>query len=161
MGGATSGRHENGRTCEEAPGNQRRVKGKQSKKSLKIAKENSNLDHVKPSFPTKKRVQVPQYPPSEAPVQPATFGGLGEIAKAKLHKSLVIKEKSTVNGKGEAAFTPFFWLRDEEDVEKVTQQTDEDRNMDTPPNAPCFSDIKDSDDEIPSEVSPKVSLQIL
>ncbi|KAI8524602.1 hypothetical protein RHMOL_Rhmol13G0161800 [Rhododendron molle] len=154
VGGLTSGRQENGRTWEEAPGNQRGVKGKQSKKSLKISKENSNLDHLKPSFPTKKRVQVPQYPPSEAPVQPATFG-LGEIAKAKLDKSLVIKEKSAVNGKGDTAFTPFFWLRDEEDVEKVTQQTDEGGNMDTPPNAPCFSDIKDSDDEIPSEVSPK------
>lgn len=154
VGGVTCGRQESDRKCQETLNKPRRVKGKKSQKSLKIDKANSNLDHVKPSFPTKKRVQVPQYPPSEAPVQPATFDRLGETTKAQLEKSCVIKEKSAVDEKGKAVFTPFFWLRDEEDVEKVTQQTDEDHNMETPPNAPCFSDIKDSDDEIPSKVSP-------
>ncbi|PSS29019.1 Protein BREAST CANCER SUSCEPTIBILITY like [Actinidia chinensis var. chinensis] len=128
-GGRICGRQESSRICQEVPENPRRCKGKWSKQSLNINHENSNLDPVKPSFPTKKRVQVPQYPPpSETPVHPTTFeGGCGEITK----------------------------LRDDEDVEKLTQQTHGGDNIDTAPNAPCFSDIKDSADEIPSKVVPE------
>lgn len=50
--------------------------------------------------------------------------------------------------KGESSFPPFFWLREEGDMEKSTQQTDDNLVMYTPLEAPCFSDIKDSDDEV-------------
>lgn len=60
--------------------------------------------------------------------------------------------------KGEPIFTPFFWLRDEE-PEKSTQQTDDNQMMYTPPDVPCFSDIKDSDDDVPSTKSPEVSFK--
>ncbi|CAL5410206.1 unnamed protein product [Camellia sinensis] len=153
---------ESGRTCQDTPKNRRRFKGKQPKKSLKTNQESSNTDPVKPSFPTKKRVQLPQFPPSASPIRPAMFGsGLGENTKNQPEKSsVVLKEKRAVNEKGEAVFTPFFWLRDEEDVEKLSQQTDGGHNLDTPPNAPCFSDIKDSDDEIPSGIAPKEGTNI-
>ena len=126
-GSRICGRQKSDRTCQEIPENQRRCKGKRSKLSLNIDHENSNLDPVKPSFPTKKRVQVPQYPPpSDTPVQPRTFeSGCGEITNVQPEKNSVgLKEKSAVNEKGEPVFTPFFWLRDDEDVEKLTQQTD-------------------------------------
>ncbi|XP_057503698.1 protein BREAST CANCER SUSCEPTIBILITY 1 homolog [Actinidia eriantha] len=157
-GSRICGRQKSDRTCQEILENQRRCKGKRSKLSLNIDHENSSLDPVKPSFPTKKRVQVPQYPPpSDTPVQLRTFeSGCVEIAKVQPEKNSVgLKEKHAVNEKGEPVFTPFFWLRDDEDVEKLTQQTDGGDNMDTPPNAPCFSDIKDSADEIPTKVVPE------
>ncbi|PSS17741.1 Protein BREAST CANCER SUSCEPTIBILITY like [Actinidia chinensis var. chinensis] len=157
-GSRICGRQKSDRTCQAILENQRRCKGKRSKLSLNIDHENSSLDPVKPSFPTKKRVQVPQYPPpSDTPVQPRTFeSGCVEITKVQLEKNSVgLKEKPAVNEKGEPVFTPFFWLRDDEDVEKLTQQTDGGDNMDTPPNAPCFSDIKDSADEIPTKVVPE------
>ncbi|GFY96894.1 breast cancer susceptibility1 [Actinidia rufa] len=157
-GSRICGRQKSDRTCQEILENQRRCKGKRSKLSLNTDHENSSIDPVKPSFPTKKRVQVPQYPPSsDTPVQPRTFeSGCVEITKVQLEKNSVgLKEKPAVNEKGEPVFTPFFWLRDDEDVEKLTQQTDGGDNMDTPPNAPCFSDIKDSADEIPTKVVPE------
>ncbi|KAL6991589.1 hypothetical protein U1Q18_009702 [Sarracenia purpurea var. burkii] len=158
-GGRTSGRQKRGKTFQSIQQNHRGFKGKRSKQSLEINQENLNLDPVKkPSFPRKKRVQVPQCPPSETPVQPAMFEvGLGKITEVPPERGPgVLKEMPAVNEKGESIFTPFFWLRDEDDVEKLTQMTDGGHNMDiSPPNAPCFSDIKDSDDEIPSKVPPK------
>ncbi|KAL1560489.1 protein BREAST CANCER SUSCEPTIBILITY 1 [Salvia divinorum] len=47
-----------------------------------------------------------------------------------------------------ARLPPFFWLREEVDMDKSTQQTDDNLVMYTPQEAPCFSDIKDLDDEI-------------
>ncbi|KAF5934025.1 hypothetical protein HYC85_030196 [Camellia sinensis] len=86
---------ESGRTCQDTPKNRRRFKGKQPKKSLKTNQESSNTDPVKPSFPTKKRVQLPQFPPSASPIRPAMFGsGLGENTKNQPEKSsVVLKEK--------------------------------------------------------------------
>ncbi|KAK4345236.1 hypothetical protein RND71_035412 [Anisodus tanguticus] len=114
----------------------------------------------RPSFPTKKRVQVPQYPPSETLPPTKLVGGNSKSITNDAQKPLVTeKDWSELNEKGEPVLSPFFWLR-EQDVERSTEQTDGDFIMDTPPDAPCFSDIKDSDDGVPCEMSPKQMEQI-
>lgn len=52
---------------------------------------------------------------------------------------------------------PFFWLQNEEDADKCTLNTVEDTVMDTPPDIPSFSDLKDADDELQCNMAPKVS----
>jgi BRCA1-associated RING domain protein 1 len=113
----------------------------------------------KPSFPTKKRVQVPQCSLSGTSAQPEKLQtGSREIKKDDFkNDSSVSRRNPVVDEKGERMLSPFFWLRDE-DGEKSSQHTDMDQLLDiTPPNVPTFSDIKDSDDENPPESSSKVS----
>jgi BRCA1-associated RING domain protein 1 len=58
------------------------------------------------------------------------------------------------------SLSPFFWLREEEENEGGTAETlSEPPSLDTPlrHNAPTFSDIKDSDDERPIDMTPNVS----
>lgn len=58
------------------------------------------------------------------------------------------------------SLSPFFWLREEEENEGGTAETlSEPLSLDTPlrHNAPTFSDIKDSDDERPNNMTPNVS----
>ncbi|XP_060181871.1 protein BREAST CANCER SUSCEPTIBILITY 1 homolog isoform X1 [Lycium barbarum] len=146
------------RTITEAPvtDSQKRKRGKGSKKSSECNKKNTGSNLVRPSFLTKKRVQVPQYPPSETLPPTKLVGGNSKSITNEAQKPLVTeKDRSVLNGKGEPVLSPFFWLREEEDVERSTQQTDGDFIMDTPPDAPCFSDIKDSDDGVPCEMSTK------
>ncbi|XP_073038112.1 protein BREAST CANCER SUSCEPTIBILITY 1 homolog isoform X1 [Primulina eburnea] len=103
----------------------------------------------KPSFPTKKRVQVPLCSNTETQRQPGILEeGIGEIYK-KNHERYPLTEKNVpvVCEKGQPVFAPFFWLREEEDIEISTQQSSQDQLFGTPVDAPCFSDIKDSDDE--------------
>ncbi|XP_073274533.1 protein BREAST CANCER SUSCEPTIBILITY 1 homolog isoform X2 [Primulina huaijiensis] len=103
----------------------------------------------KPSFPTKKRVQVPLCSTTEMQRQPGMLEeGIGEICKIN-HEGYTLTEKNVpvVCENGQPVFAPFFWLREEEDIEKSTQQSSQDQLFGTPLGAPCFSDIKDSDDE--------------
>lgn len=139
---------ENTNTCVGtlAEENQKICKRKGSKRSTQAK------HPLKPSFPTKKRVHVPQCP-SETPIRfERSANETAEISKNEPENYFLMKDKHVVMKKGEPLFAPFFWLRDEEDPENPTQQTDEDQIMDTPPDAPCFSDIKDSDDEVPHEM---------
>ncbi|PON71644.1 BRCA1-associated [Parasponia andersonii] len=108
---------------------------------------NSNLEsygtsHVRPSFPAKKRVQVPQS---------QSEGELGEaLDKLSGKSSGILKKKPVMDEKEGPGLSPFFWLRDEENVENAsqTQHTGTDPFINMPlPDAPAFSDIKDSDDE--------------
>lgn len=162
-GKQTCGLPDEGKTVTEAPAtdNQKRKRGKGSKKSSECNKKNTGSNLIRPSFPTKKRVQVPQYPPLETPPPSKLAGGNGKSITNEAQKPLVIeKDRSMLNEKGEPVLSPFFWLREEEDVERSSQQTDGDIIMDTPPLIPCFSDIKDMDDEVHCEISPKVSNMI-
>ncbi|XAR72517.1 Ubiquitin--protein ligase [Bertholletia excelsa] len=132
------------------------IEGNKSKQLLNLKQEDSNLDLLKPSFPTKKRIQVPQYLPPENQAQAEPVGG-GSTEPSKLKpesSSFALKEKPVANEKREQVFAPFFWLRDE-DAEKLSQLSHGGPDMDTPPNVPCFSDIKDSDDETSCEVAAK------
>lgn len=115
-----------------------------------------NLDNmgdriVQTSCPTKKRIQVPQYPSFNAPTSSMNAkcgSALVDVNKAEI-SSATKNQQTTVNENEEASFQPFFWLREEEDAEQVTQYSDKDQLTDiSPPEVPCFSDIKDSDDDV-------------
>lgn len=159
-GEGNHGKQDSGGNCKDRAEKQNTLKGKGSRKTSKSNMKNTSSTFVKPSFPTKKRVQVPQCPFSETPTRLAILEGeLSEIAREEPKRSsTILKDKPVLNDKGEPVLSPFFWLRDEEDVEKSSQHTDEDQFLDmTPLNAPAFSDIKDSDDEYPSSSTPTVS----
>ncbi|XP_038721752.1 protein BREAST CANCER SUSCEPTIBILITY 1 homolog [Tripterygium wilfordii] len=129
-------------------------KGKRLRKSVKPKL--LGPTNAKPSFPTKKRVQVPQYPLSETPKQPMKSGnGYGENTEdGSKSSSLISKENMALNGKEKPQLSPFFWLRDE-DAENLSQDTDMDQSIDmTPPIVPSFSDIKDSYDDNPTGFYP-------
>ncbi|WCJ33512.1 breast cancer associated RING 1 [Euphorbia peplus] len=111
---------------------------------------------AKPSFPTKKRVQVPQCLLSETPTRPEKLESRsGEnVEDGSKDSSLAHKENSVADRKVEHGLSPFFWLRDDEDIERLTQETDDSHLLEvTPPNVPTFSDMKDSDDGSPSKLS--------
>nr|GMD03167.1 protein BREAST CANCER SUSCEPTIBILITY 1 homolog [Ipomoea batatas] len=134
-----------------------------SKRSRKTKNGNCNPSSVKPSFPTKKRVQVPQHPPLESPPPTKLVAENDQVTASEPQKHPVInKGERVLNEKGELNLSPFFWLRDDveqssqlSDDKKSTQLLDEDHATDTPPGVPCFSDMKDSDDEFPLEMTPK------
>ncbi|CAI9760072.1 unnamed protein product [Fraxinus pennsylvanica] len=143
--------------------NQKRRQRKGSKRPLKSDQKDFGSDLMKPSFPTKKRVQLPKHLSLESPTQPEKLEGrTNEVSINEPQKPHPIqKDMPIVNEKGDPVFTPFFWLREEEHVEKSSQYSDEDKLIDTPPDVPCFSDMKDSDDEVPSKISPKGKTCIL
>ncbi|XP_048141046.1 protein BREAST CANCER SUSCEPTIBILITY 1 homolog [Rhodamnia argentea] len=134
----------------------RTLKKKESRKTKKSNMIISSPGCVKPSFPTKKRVQVPQYPSDESLVCHTTpKAGLCETKDNETKTNLAsAKQKLALNDKGEPAFLPFFWLREEEDVEKISQSSEKEQLTGTsPPDVPSFSDMKDSDDELPFKLT--------
>ncbi|XVE94250.1 hypothetical protein REPUB_Repub01dG0265400 [Reevesia pubescens] len=138
---------ENDLNCSERVDNQ----GANKRRGSRVAKSTENSDSipVKPSFPTNKRVQVPQYPLSETPMLSAKLGsGFVEgIEDESKRCSDNPNENNILRENREPILSPFFWLR-EEDVEKPSQLTDWDQCLyTTPPEVPSFSDMKDSDDE--------------
>lgn len=103
-------------------------------------------------FPTKKRVQVSPYTRAEMEQdrlkdKSAEIDRNGPKIGPVVHKH---GNMPSTSEKGEQSFRPFFWLREEGDLDKSTQQTDDNLVMYTPPEVPCFSDIKGSDDEVSS-----------
>ncbi|XP_047949572.1 protein BREAST CANCER SUSCEPTIBILITY 1 homolog [Salvia hispanica] len=100
-------------------------------------------------FPTNKRVQVSPYTSARTEmVRENPTDRTAEINRNETNSSHVLQNNMpSTYEKGKAHLPPFFWLRDEEDMEKSSQQTNDNLVMYTPPEAPCFSDIKDSDDE--------------
>ncbi|MBA0850065.1 hypothetical protein Goshw_024745 [Gossypium schwendimanii] len=144
---ADSGKRvKNDLNCCERMDNQGANKGRGSREAKST--ETSDPISVKPSFPTNKRVQVPQYPLSETSVLPEkNGGGLIEITEDESKMSSDILKENNLGEKGEQILSPFFWLR-EEDVERPSQLSDGDQCLYiTPPGLPSFSDMKDSDDE--------------
>lgn len=134
---------------------ERRTSKKEPQKLQTSKRKNSASSPVKPSFPRKKRVQVPQCPLSETPTRPVKLvSSFNEVNEEEPRKSAVASED-----KGQPVLSPFFWLRerDEED-EKSNQQSDLDQPTDSmTTNFLSFSDIKDSLDESLSK-PPMVSL---
>ncbi|CAL0301265.1 unnamed protein product [Lupinus luteus] len=127
---------------------------KESKK--KITTSTKGVDIAKPSFPAKKRIQVSQDPLSETPLKNYKFGdSLSEIDKLGTEEGLIL-----ANENDNHAISPFFWLRDEEDGEKISQHSNGDQFIDcATPTPPSFSDMKDSDDESPSKKAPSNEVQ--
>ncbi|KAL3522731.1 hypothetical protein ACH5RR_015565 [Cinchona calisaya] len=148
---------ENRKTCigTTAQDNQKRCRKMGPTRSAQADGAKSSVNPLKLSFPAKKRVHVPQCPPSEVPIRSEKLANeTAEITKIEADSYFTTKDKPEYKETGEPLFAPFFWLRNEEDSEKTTQQTDGDGDqiMETPPDAPCFSDIKESDDEVPNEM---------
>lgn len=143
--------------CQGKEENQGTSKGKRLRRTSKATVEPSGPVCMKPSCPTKKRVQVARYPLPETPSQPTKLeGGTVKNTTTELKSSsVVIKENSGINKEG-TVFSPFFWLRDDEGREKSSQHTEADAYI-TPPEVPSFSDLKDSEDISSSELSPTVS----
>ncbi|CAI9773294.1 unnamed protein product [Fraxinus pennsylvanica] len=133
------------------------------RKGLKSNQKDCGSDFMKPSFPTKKRVQLPEYLSLESPTQHEKLevrtNGISMNEPRKPH--VIQKDMHVVNEKGDPVFTPFFWLREEDHAEKSSQHSDGDQVIYTPLDVPCFSDMKDSDDEVPSKTSPKGKTCIL
>ncbi|KAI3800738.1 hypothetical protein L1987_28832 [Smallanthus sonchifolius] len=136
--------------------NQRKNKGKTMKGSSKRTKR-CDSDIERPSFPTKKRIQVPQPPPQETPTRPANLeSGKSEVIKDRTQTNVFGPEVTThLHENGDTLFSPFFWLRNEEDTEEATQPIPFDPVNESPPDATCFSDIKDSYDDHPSHITSK------
>ncbi|GAA0159807.1 hypothetical protein LIER_38927 [Lithospermum erythrorhizon] len=50
--------------------------------------------------------------------------------------------------------SPFFWMREDDEPENSSQHTNGDHNISTPQDAPNFSDIMESDDDLHSKGTP-------
>lgn len=148
-----------GRICQDKAENQGTSKSKGLRRTTKSNVELSDSVVMKPSCPTKKRVQVAKYPLPETPMQPAKLeGGFVNFTCNESKESSVVRKDNPVLSKG-PVLTPFFWLREEEQVEKSSQHTED--GYITPPDVPCFSDLKDTADESSDELSPTVSTDYL
>ncbi|XP_074269607.1 protein BREAST CANCER SUSCEPTIBILITY 1 homolog [Silene latifolia] len=149
-----------GSTDEEVPlTKSHHQKGETSKRSKSKAK-NSARSRGKSSFSMNKRIQVPESPSTDTPLRQAKE----ELEKNQRSKKVVNKivrppsEQPLSIGNESAGLAPFFWLRDD-DAEKSSQHTDEYQLTCTPANIPSFSDIKDSDDDLPAKISPKAPIR--
>ncbi|XP_023002972.1 protein BREAST CANCER SUSCEPTIBILITY 1 homolog [Cucurbita maxima] len=122
---------------------------KEPQRTRKSKRKNSACSPVKPSFPRKKRVQVPQCPLSETPTRSAKLVHSFNKENEEPRKSAVASEN-----KGQPVLSPFFWLRERDEDEKSNQQYDMDQPTESMTmNVLSFSDIKDSLDESPSKPS--------
>ncbi|KAM0951692.1 putative BRCA1-associated [Dioscorea sansibarensis] len=128
-----------------------------SKKKKKLNKADAgpnSSSSMMPSFPAKKRVHVTPYPPSETPIRPERVIKSANPSTQSEANQIFNKSNNQDHHKpGDPVFSPFFWLRernegvdyDDDDSDKhTTQQTAEVSPFNV---LPCFSDIKDSDDE--------------
>ena len=69
----------------------------------------SGADSVKPCFPTKKSVQVPQGPLSETPLRLAKFGSsLSDVNKERMQKGLVMSKEKPLRSQNEAVLSTSF-----------------------------------------------------
>lgn len=131
-------------------------KGRTSKRRACRKTKETDLDGpgpivMRPSSQTKKRVQLLQNQSSESLTKSAESVELAE--KDYTEKTVIrLNDHPCLNKEGNLA--PFFWLRDEDDGESLSQLAEGDQLSDiTPVDVPSFSDLKDSDHESPSRVS--------
>ncbi|MCL7051643.1 hypothetical protein MKW94_025247 [Papaver nudicaule] len=143
------------KTSAKGKGKKRKFNGKTSKNC--DTAENVSQPSQEPTFPAKKRVHVPQCLLSETPMrhEDLAVGRLDKRSKSGPEGGSFKSKGKPFNDKGEPTFPPFFWLREEnpdDDVEKSSGQLmSSDDSKETPRKVPCFSDLKDSDDESPTK----------
>ncbi|KAL6546337.1 hypothetical protein OROMI_022058 [Orobanche minor] len=127
-------------------------------KSASVSTQRSSQSNLaKPSFPAKKRVQVPLYQTSAVQIEHEKREDMIGLTDIKKPKKCPVQQNGTsyTCEKGEPTLSPFFWLRDEDDLEQLSHQTDENQVMYTPLDVPSFSDLKDSDDQVHCGISPE------
>jgi hypothetical protein len=127
-----------------------------SLKRKKCVTKQKSTGQVKPCFPAKKRVHVTPFAASETPVRPKKVLKLGETDNNLTDSKERDADKLTTNLQKSPSLRPFFWLREEEEIENFVSLSST-----SPLKAPCFSDLKDSQDEVPSNTTPDVSIRNL
>lgn len=123
----------------------------------KLQPKRTGRNRGKSSFSTNKRVQVPQSPIDESPARQERDGlDQNKERNNLLNKCSTVPSEHPLSTEKEIPqLSPFFWLREE--AERSSQQTDVEQLTCTPAKAPSFSDLKDSDDDKPLDISAKVS----
>lgn len=103
---------------------------------------------------------MPQHHPQETPTRPANpEGGKSELIKDRTQTNVAgLEDTDHLHENEERIFSPFFWLRNEEDNEETVEPTPLDLFNVSQSNAPCFSDIKDSLEDHSCHVISKVTL---
>ena len=139
----------------------KKVASKKENNTSKATAASASCPTTKPSISTNKRIHVTPFPESETPTRPQ------KIMKPEGQKTNLNgdaeedKNKTLISDRPESpSLSPFFWLRGEKEEECGTAGTSsEPLSLETPlrHNAPTFSDIIDSDDEIPNNATPNVS----
>ncbi|CAN6913480.1 unnamed protein product [Brassica oleracea] len=106
---------------------------------------------MKPSSQTKKRVQLLQNQSSENSTKSTESFESAEKLKDYTEETVIsLNDHPSLNKDENMA--PFFWLRDEDDEESLSQPAESDPFLDvTPVDVPSFSDLKDSDHDSPSK----------
>ncbi|KAJ3698801.1 hypothetical protein LUZ61_002506 [Rhynchospora tenuis] len=121
------------------------------KKKQKISSE------LKPHFPAKKRVHVTPFDASETPVRPAKVSKLSEL-NDNTTDDKDEGDKLAVNLQNSLSLQPFFCLGEEEVEEEIENFVS--LSNSSPLNAPCFSDLKDTQDEVPPMTTPNSKAKV-
>nr|CAB3464759.1 unnamed protein product [Digitaria exilis] len=142
----------------------KKMASKKENSTSKATAASASCPTTKPSISTNKRIHVTPFPESETPMRPK------KIMKPEEHKSKVNDDAEETQNKTlnsdrpeSPSLSPFFWLREEEEEEGGTAGSlSEPLSLDTPlrHNAPTFSDIIDSDDEIPNNITPNSKAEV-
>ncbi|XP_047045467.1 protein BREAST CANCER SUSCEPTIBILITY 1 homolog [Lolium rigidum] len=135
----------------------KKITSKKEANTTKPAVASASRPTKKSSFSTNKRIHVTPFPESETPVRPRKIMKPEEPTN-NLNQDAQGKDKALASDKSEGiSLSPFFWLREREDEVIGTVETlSEPLSLATPlrHNAPCYSDIKDSEDETPLNTTP-------
>ncbi|KAK3135120.1 hypothetical protein QOZ80_5BG0414820 [Eleusine coracana subsp. coracana] len=138
----------------------KKVASKKENNRTKATAASASRPTTKPSISTNKRIHVTPFPESETPIRPKKVMK-PEEPKNKVNGDVEEDKALTSDKPGSPTLSPFFWLRDEE--EGATAETfSEPLSLDTPlrHNAPTFSDIQDSDDENPHNMTPNSKAKV-
>ncbi|TVU20642.1 hypothetical protein EJB05_36857 [Eragrostis curvula] len=135
----------------------KKVASKKENKKTKATAASASHPATKPSISTNKRIHVTPFPESETPIRPKKIMKPEEPKNKENGDVEENTDKDLTSDKpGSPSLSPFFWLRDEEEEGGTAETFSEPLSLDTPlrHNAPTFSDIKDSDDENPCNMTP-------
>lgn len=138
--------------------NKKKLASKKENNTVKATANSASCSTAKPSISKNKRIHVTPFPESETPTRPK------KIMKSDEQKRKEDKD-NTLNSDipDNPSLSPFFWLKEQEEKECGTAETlSEPLSLDIAlcHNVPTFSDIKDSDDEMPNEMTPNSKVEV-
>ncbi|GJM89024.1 hypothetical protein PR202_ga05620 [Eleusine coracana subsp. coracana] len=139
----------------------KKVASKKENNRTKATAASASRPTTKPSISTNKRIHVTPFPESETPIRPKKVMK-PEEPKNKVNGDVEEDKALTSDKPGSPTLSPFFWLRDEEEEGATAETFSEPLSLDTPlcHNAPTFSDIQDSDDENPHNMTPNSKAKV-
>ncbi|PKA46564.1 Protein breast cancer susceptibility 1 like [Apostasia shenzhenica] len=141
----------------------KRMSNRKRKNFKKSDTQNSDPSTSTRSFPSNKRVHVTPYPVSEtSPTQHNKVSKLGNSTiEADNDSGLDTNQLLGSKRQEEHSLPPLFWLKeaDEEDEGSDRLISQETNDLSSSNCVPCFSDLKDSDDNVsPRQVTPVSSI---